>query len=442
MSKSLLRIGGKFTAQYLVGKYSDQMLGDYFWNPTDDQCHDKYSELFNNFANVTKRYKSDNFNEAILLAKDNRETQQFGMILTEPVNDCNSKCMATNVENVLVCIGDNIITKAKYQVTFEKSDKLLMKTYVSDNLIRRDLQNFKTIEDIKKFSCEQEKNLIQNALNDLAFNNNAYVAKSLFGMGYSVQTTGSTFHVTKCQKVKVDIQDYHNCTKNIPAIYKGTFKFIDPISFILSDIADIIPCDPVFPMNWLIEGINYCSTPEINVCTESKPSLIKLKRNIKGLELDFSGLKARAYKQSQIEAHEKFQLSLEIRKPLISKVANTAAENIHNDGSVGNFLDFDSFNAINYVLNPIGNFFGKIWNYATNVVPFVLAFLFAIRFVSDGCRLKKQYGFGLPCFVGLLMGPIHTLPHYVDQSIKWGIRRVGLFQDHDRNYNDQPSNIV
>lgn len=440
LAKYIVRIDNMI-GKYEGGLISDQMMGDYFWNPNENQCHDKYSQLFRGMASITKRHNSSNgFNDAILLAKDPNENQQLGFILTQPITQCNTNCMATNVDNIIVCFGIDIVENARFQPDIHQTDYMKMQNFVSNNQILSNLNNYKSFEDVRKSACEQERMILKNALDDLAFNNNDYTIKTLFGKGYSVQVTGSSFHVTKCQKVTVDVTDYHNCTKNIPALYNGKFKFINPITFILSDIAEIIPCDPIFPIKWLIEGLNYCPSPKIRQC--GQPSLLHLKRDIKGLQLDFSALKGRTFKKSQIEAHKNFERSINIREPLISKVANTASRNINDDGSVGNFLGVDSFNAINFVLNPITNLVGTIWNYISNFVPICLCILFAIRFTSDGFKLKKQYGCGLPCLVGLLMGPIHTLPQYVDQTVKWGLRRTGLFTTQNRILDSRFGHVI
>ncbi len=49
-----------------------------------------------------------------------------------------------------------------------------------------------------------------------------------------------------------------------------TIKFVDPISYILSNYATVILCNPVSPPQWCIDGHWYCATPVIEPCGAPK----------------------------------------------------------------------------------------------------------------------------------------------------------------------------
>ncbi len=98
--------------------------------------------------------------------------------------------------------------------------------------------------------------------------------------------------------------EYRNCTQEIPvrlASSNNTAKFADPISFTLSNYATVIPCDPVAPPRWNIDGHWYCATPTVEPCGAPK-ELEPKTREFK--DEDFAtGLGGNIYSTAQIRQH-------------------------------------------------------------------------------------------------------------------------------------------
>ncbi len=81
----------------------------------------------------------------------------------------------------------------------------------------------------------------------------------------------------------------------------NTVKFADPISFTLSNYATVIPCDPVAPPRWNIDGHWYCATPTVEPCGAPK-ELEPKTREFK--DEDFvTGLGGNIYSTAQIRQH-------------------------------------------------------------------------------------------------------------------------------------------
>ena len=157
---------------------------------------------------------------------------------------------------------------------------------------------------IQQDLCKVERQVLENAINTLAGSGNWYTLNSLLGPGHHVTTVGATAYVTRCQRVQAAQIEYHNCTQEMPvrlASSNNTVKFADPISFTLSNYATIIPCDPVAPPRWNIDGHWYCATPTVEPCgapKELKPKTQEFK------DEDFvTGLGHNIYSTAQIRQH-------------------------------------------------------------------------------------------------------------------------------------------
>ncbi len=52
-----------------------------------------------------------------------------------------------------------------------------------------------------------------------------------------------------------------------------TLRFADPITRVLSEYATIIPCNPLAPVRWFMDGIWFCTHPEVEICTVNPKQL-------------------------------------------------------------------------------------------------------------------------------------------------------------------------
>ncbi len=149
-----------------------------------------------------------------------------------------------------------------------------------------------------------ERQVLENAINTLASSGNRYALNSPLGPGHHITTVGAAAYVMRCQRVQAARIEYRNCTQEIPvrlASSNNTVKFADPISFMLSNYATIIPCDPVAPPRWNIDGHWYCATPTVELCgapKELEPKTQEFK------DEDFvTGLGGNIYSTAQIRQH-------------------------------------------------------------------------------------------------------------------------------------------
>ncbi len=107
---------------------------------------------------------------------------------------------------------------------------------------------------IQQDLCKLERRVLENALAILSRGGNRHALNNLVGPGHRVTVAGSVAYVTKCELVPVLRTDYRNWTQEIPILHNGTHKFADPITYILSDYATVIPCDTITPARWFLDG--------------------------------------------------------------------------------------------------------------------------------------------------------------------------------------------
>ncbi len=197
----------------------------------------------------------------------------------------------------------------------EKLEPLAWKTGFSVDLVTQqarlghahlqtNLRMYDRFAIIQQDLCKVERQILENAINTLAGSGNRYALNSLLRPGHRVTTVGAAAYITRCQRVQATRIEYHNCTQEIPvrlASSNKPVKFADPISFTLSNYATIIPCDPVVPPRWNIDGHWYCVTPTVEPCGAPK-ELEPKTREFK--DEDFvTGLEGNIYSTAQIRQH-------------------------------------------------------------------------------------------------------------------------------------------
>ncbi len=158
---------------------------------------------------------------------------------------------------------------------------------------------------IQQDLCRVEWQVLENAINTLAGSSNRYALNSLLGPSHRVTTMGETAYVTQCQGLQATRVKYCNCMQEIPvrlSSSNNTVKFTDPISFTLSSYATVIPCGPMAPPRWNINGHWYCAMLMVEPCGAPK-ELESKTREFK--DEDFvTRLGGNIYSNAQIRQHQ------------------------------------------------------------------------------------------------------------------------------------------
>ena len=115
--------------------------------------------------------------------------------------------------------------------------------------------------------CAAERSSISGFLS-MAADENGYSLFSRYGEGYSIARAGAVIHIGQCPPVSARLRQAENCTQEIPVVIEGRDAWVDAITRNLVDYPTIIPCDPLNPVTFQIDGRWLCATPHMHICPE------------------------------------------------------------------------------------------------------------------------------------------------------------------------------
>ncbi len=178
--------------------------------------------------------------------------------------------------------------------------------------------------------CEIERKTLENALTTLAGGQNRYALHSLLGPGHRVTRLGAVAYVYKCKPVNAARAEHCNCTQEIPVRLGNTnqtIRFADPITRVLSEYTTIVPCDSLVPVRWFVDGIWFCTHPEVEICAVRPKQLAPRPYQLE--QGDFTlGLSGGIISEDQMERHRMAELILHSREA--QSTANSAYANQHS----------------------------------------------------------------------------------------------------------------
>ncbi len=239
------------------------------------------------------------------------ETTYAGLMLRYPKDVCQHRCYATQVRGLLACIYEHMDMEdpEQLQATFPLS-LIAQQTQLGYMHLSTNLRMYSHFTVFQKAICEEEQRMLKNAFSMLAGGQNHYALNYLLGPGHQVTKWGAVAYVYKCHPVDATRAEHNNCTQEIPVwLNKAnkTLRFADPITRVLAEYATTIPCNPLAPPRWYIDGTWYCSYPEMEICA-SEPAQLK-PGNYKFEEENFTaGLGGSIFSTDQIEQHRRAML--------------------------------------------------------------------------------------------------------------------------------------
>ncbi len=312
-------IGGRVRGQFSQGYLHDDLLGTLVWDLKEQSCLDSLSrvhtglaDLYNYAPNKIEGTAAPTENSIILLQKPSQKHvgQYAGMVLKAGIQKCGAACYTTHIEQIIICprTGGGTLESVTWDTQFPM-DRITSHSQIGHAHLTTNMRMYERFAQVQQGLCELERKVLDNTLTDLRDSNSRYALNNLLGPGHRITTSGVTAYVTKCQPTPVTRTDYTNCTNEIPVRVKGDanrIRFADPITYILTDYATILPCDPITPPRWLADDQWYCSTPKGMPCQGPRP----LRVDQKPFEdEDFaSSLGGQLYSEDQREQHRQAEL--------------------------------------------------------------------------------------------------------------------------------------
>ena len=266
--------------------------------------------------------------------------------------------------------------------------------------------------------CELEAAAWKSKLQSLAGTDNPYALLDRYGPGHTVQVAGNAAYIVQCTQRIANHTEFQNCTQEVPVHLDGRLRFADPFTWIVHDFPTVVPCSPVMPVRWYLEGKWYCATPEVRPCPPPTRIQPQLNRTEAG---DFArGLGRGIYTTQQIEQHRAYWRSTTSRRAVLSKAANVASQGGYG-GHLGLFvspLEVDELSdQIARLVFPLFPLLGYAWQIFSGVF---LALVIVKTMVE--CVVRMAYIYlerGCGCWVLLgLWNTLYQLFHVPARIVK------------------------
>lgn len=354
-------------APYAGGSFVDSKLGTVVWKPREPKCHESVSQIYLGKAHI-HRHRNGTLGSFIMLA-NNRTNQYGGYRLMRTTSVCNVQGFETQEEGLVIRIlrnGDEPLAHTKFRnsAKFTELNLLSKMTYLHLKTNTASELQFSLVYDEL---CGARRRTTLNSMRMVAFTNNHYIALDLFGPGHTIYSRGAVAYVTKCNAEVAKIRAMDNCTLDIPVSYGQNFSksgFLDPISFIIKSHSHILPCDPINPVSWNIDGQWWCSGPELRACPT--PSKIEVATETSHMLRDYAAeIAVDMFTDAQHEAHEAYILAQNSREPVLTELAFKSSMNGKLGDPAGIPITDEELFAMSLLIgmeiSPAFYFFGKTY---------------------------------------------------------------------------------
>ena len=222
----------------------------------------------------------------------------------------------------------------------------------------------------------------------------------LYRPGHVYYRAGAVAYISKCAPTMATLTDHPNCTTEIPVLVNGTKRFADPLSWVLRDYPQEIPCSNTMPVRWKIDDAWSCATPGTTDCPA--PDQLEVADQLFGMPDITAGLTGGIYTDKQRQQHLQFIRSSSGREAVVSKIAAAAIMNAGSPNVLGLPLTNVDLQALvgelGYSFVP---FFGIIGQAYVTMVGIFVVLAFVKTFVScllRGYMLVNQRGWGIYLF--------------------------------------------
>lgn len=214
--------------------------------------------------------------------------------------------------------------------------------------------------------CSSKRGTVINRLRMLSHSNNQYVALDIFGEGHTVYASGAVAHVTRCIEVEAKLRALHNCTRDIPVTY-GPYDepaFVDPISFVVKARTHVLPCNPIMPITWLIDGKWWCSSPELRTCPQPLRIDIALDSSYepRGFAEELDG---DMYTEEHLRIHKDYIMFANAREPILDTLAYRSDQSAALGQETGIPLSPQDYMVLSHIIgmeiSPGLYYFGSYW---------------------------------------------------------------------------------
>jgi hypothetical protein len=355
-------------AAFLPGEVHDGQKGTIVWNTTLPSCAQTTSQVYLGQAKLYQRVGEATSLTGSVVMVENQDTHQFaGLALKNRLNICGTRCYATQLKGILVCIiphDNEPIPRREFRPEFDQ-EAITQGARLGHLVFETNLRVSKRFVDVQGDICQVERKTAYNKLQALAGGDNEYALLNTYGRGHRLFKAGNVAYVAQCIEKEATVASFSNCTEEVPVRVIGTNRtvFADPYTWVLQDLATVIPCSSLTPVMWLVGETWWKSTPDRT--KEFAPRKLNMSSSSYTSLGDFTvGAGESMYSHEQMTAHRRFQQSQISRKAVAQHVTNTAMANAVDGvpGSPLNGLEVDQLrDIVAGFLFPLFPLVGQAW---------------------------------------------------------------------------------
>lgn len=381
----------------------DLYEGTIVWKRPELNCSDSVSSLY--VGNVTLHQPTGHTNSkvgSVVLLERPSDQQYAGLKLGLPRSLCAVHCYGTSIKGIVVCLlrpHDEPQLLDTFKIT-DSQREIDFQSQLGFLHLKTNLDVYARFAAILGHICKIERATLHLKLQAIAGANNPYSLLDLYGPGHVYYRAGAVVYINKCTPVEATLADHANCTTEVPVLVNGTKRFADPLSWVLRDYPQELPCSNIMPVRWKLGDIWYCATPAAFKC--EAPEQLQVSEPLFTMPDIGAGLEGGIYTDTQRQQHQQFIRSSSGREAVVSKIATAAVRNAGAHGVLGLPLtELDLHTLIGELGYSFVPFFGLIGHAYVTMVGIFVVLAFAKTLVScllRGYMLVNQRGWGIYLF--------------------------------------------
>ena len=432
---------------------TDGVEGTLVWETSRRNCTDDISLLYEGPVDIhrlnpdIRRAKADEWAGTIIVM-ENREVKQTGAFIVKPqASSCLPQCRHTHIPGLLVCPDPHRVKDHFVYRPGDDGDIKVVMAAVTHTRIAGSFESGRKFGKIQQQLCDLSLEGKLHQLSDVAGNANEYALRRLHIPGVAPRGRkylpgGAAGYVASCPEKNATLFAFPNCTMELPIVIQGRpmqvdkedghegvkhdVLFADPITRVVQRLPTIVPCSRTLPIRWVIQGIWYCSSPQVTRC--DAPTRLGTDMDMTGLSpeaIDFDPLEGILYSPEQQKENKAYENSLSYRQPILQTIVNNMGKGTSVDGSghISYGMPFDANQVDELAWQVTGRaFFFVAWfgRYYTVIVGILFLVAVAKLFFGICLRFYMLYT-KRGCGIWLLCSLWHTA--YLLFGMPWKVAR-------------------
>ena len=329
LGNNLVKTFSGTTCEYTQGHCIDIVYGDIFWSTEEVDIHacdpETYVILYEG-PSIIRTYEGTGLTSETSIVTVAQDEFSFSLVRKEKVLLCGQPAYKSEHPKLyLVSLRENMrfFTHKRLHVldldldAYRDSKFIHLERHMGQALGE---MNANVMHKVCQIQGQIVANLQSLAMSDtLEF---AYAWRK--APGHTALVRGEVVHVVNCVPVRVTIATINYCTHQLPVTYLGEAMFMHPRSHVLSRHVEGVPCTPLYPVKYKLQGVWYALGP--NLVASQAPKALRLKVNVsdwsyKHLSIGTSGI----YSAADISRQRSAVLFPVEQKAITRQIANTAA---------------------------------------------------------------------------------------------------------------------